>query len=109
MERENKDDIEETLYRIVIGDEQQTYIMAPREKDALSVARRLYDRPKYDFDFGTVDIDVEDTGQTDIESAVRGDEPPFTAIVPHRYYMVRHEKRVNQAGYKGVYQTRLYY
>lgn len=48
-------------------------------------------------------------GPVDIESAVRGSEPTFEVIEPRQYHMIKHEKRVNQAGFKGVYQVRLNY
>jgi len=100
---------EETLWEVQFeNDEHQpVYVQAPGKAEAWSVTRRMFDRQKYDFDFEEV-CELTETSKRDPREAVKGDRP-FRAIVPHKYHMTQYEKRVNQGGFKGVYQTRFYY
>lgn len=96
---------DETIYELSFeGEYPSAYVVANSDESAMNIARRLFDRmDSYD---GWRDyISVQDTGSTDIEGMARGPEQPFSVIVPHRYYMVEYEKRVNQAGFKGIYQV----
>jgi hypothetical protein len=100
---------EEKLWLVEFeNDEHQpVYIQAETEKQAGSVARRMFDRKKYDFNW-TQCISIEETSKRNPEEAVKG-RKPYRAIVPYKYHMVQYEKRVNQVGSKGVYYTKLYY
>lgn len=100
---------DETIWLATVdGGRLVQYIVAPDEQRAQAVCRRIFDRRKFNFDWAEVG-ELEDTGSTDIESMVRGDEQPFSVIVPQRYYLVEYEKRVNQGGFKGIYQRYLNY
>lgn len=102
------EETEEVLWHVSFDDNHQpVFVKAKTRRDATAVVRRVFDRRKYDFDWEEC-AEITRTEKQDVESEVRGD-PPHVAIVPYRFYCIRYEKRVNQAGFKGVYQTRLYY
>jgi len=93
---------EETIYHVTFEDaEREEYVLAPDKKKAHVVLKRMFRAPRYDFDWEQYEID--DIGHSDIESAARGSEPPFSVLVAKQYQIIEHEKRVNQAGYKGMY------
>jgi hypothetical protein len=99
-------DEEETIYLVEFGSGKKQYVLAPDEKSAHVVLKRMYRAPRYDFDLE--DYEITDTGSTDVEGAARGNDPPFSVLEARRYYIMEHEKQVNQAGYKGMYIRRWY-
>lgn len=94
----------ETIWLAEFENGRKQYVLAPNERKADTVLKRMFNHPRYDF--YNEDYDLEDTGMTDVESAARGDEKPFSVIEARRYFLIEHEKRVNQAGFKGIYDKR---
>lgn len=92
---------EDTIWLIEFSNGSKQYVLAPDEKKAHVVLKRMYRAPRYDFDWE--DYEITDTNSTDIESMARGSEPPFSVLEANQYTIQEHEKRVNQAGYKGMY------
>ncbi len=96
---------DETIYLVEFDDVAPSqYVLAPGENEAHVVLKRMYRVPKYDFDWS--EYELTDMETTDIESVARGSEPPFSVLEADTYQIREHEKRVNQAGYKGMYVRR---
>jgi len=96
---------DETIYHVTFeNSDREEYVLAETEKQVHVVLKRMFRAPRYDFDW--TEYDVRDTGSTDIERMARGSEPPFSVLEAHTYHITEHEKRVNQAGYKGMYLRR---
>lgn len=93
---------EETIYHVTFDNvDREEYVLASNEKQVHVVLKRMFRAPRYDFDW--TEYEISDTGSTDIESMARGRESPFSVLEAKRYRIYEHEKRVNQAGYKGMY------
>lgn len=98
---------ERTIYHVTFEDvDREEYVLAPDKQAAYVVIKRMFRAPRYDFDYS--DCEIVDTGSTDIESMARGDEPPYSVLVADSYRIAEHEKRVNQGGFKGMYERYWY-
>lgn len=99
-----KIDDDESIWRVEFNTDDQyypVYVIAPNEIGVHVVLGRMYgEEDGFDWE----DNVVTRSHYTDIEDAVRGDEPPYSSFEAKPYQIVEHEKRVNQAGFKGVYQ-----
>lgn len=90
-----------TIWRVDFEDANSQYVIAPNIRAVHTILKRMYRAPQYEFDWE--EYELTDLGHTDIEAVARGDEPPFSVLEAKKYHILEHEKRVNQAGYKGMY------
>lgn len=82
-----------TIYHVET-EKVEKYVEAKNEDHAKALVLIVYGGP------------IESVSVTDfdnIEDAVRGDEPPFGCLRYRDGSIVEAEKRVNQGGFKGVY------
>jgi hypothetical protein len=93
----------ESIWRVDFDEDgvQPQYVIASSKRDVHVALKRMYRAPRYDFDWE--EYEATDTESTDVVGAVRGPEPPFSVLESRRFSIREHEKRVNQAGFKGVY------
>jgi len=98
-------DDEETIWHVDFEERKRgVYVVAPNKKKAFVVLKRMYRAPRYDFDWE--ECEITDSGYTNIESAVRGNNAPFKVLVAFRHHILQHEKQANQGDYKGMYHKK---
>lgn len=86
------------------GKAKSIYVNAENDRQVRTILKRMFRNDKTNFAWDEYEI----VGETEEEpqSAVRGPDGPYVAYVPSAYEIVAYEKRVNQAGFKGVYTER---